>query len=374
MNTRYPSIAQAILVLMAARGAAQADIQVLQPADPFLDTAGEELRSRIFMTQNERGESLCLRPEFTIPVCRSHIESGTDEHRRYGYLGEVFRQRRRGGSEFFQTGIEDLGDPDVAAADARSIADALAVLRVALPNAALAVTCGDQSVFEAVLAALGLPAGWQKRLARAFGSHMMIDQALHDLAKPHGSGSRFAPPVSGLVAAGDESGLAAHVAGLMADAGLPEKTSRTPAEIARRLIEKTELAETRLSVDTMKALRSFLGIRVPLAEASAALRAFARGNGIEMGEALKRFSARAGAIIGQDPGASQITYDAAFGRPLEYYSGLVFEIHAGDGKLPLAGGGRYDKLLAMLGARKPIPGVGFSVWLDRVEQAAEANA
>ena len=34
----------------------------------------------------------------------------------------------------------------------------------------LTVTLGDQSIFEAVLAALGLPRGWRMRLARAFGS------------------------------------------------------------------------------------------------------------------------------------------------------------------------------------------------------------
>ena len=65
-------------------------------------------------------------------------------------------------------------------------------------------------------------------------------------------------------------------------------------------------------------------------------------------------------------GAS-IRYDAAFGRPLDYYTGLVFEISAGDGARPLAGGGRYDRLLTLLGAQTPIPGVGFSVWLDRIE-------
>ncbi len=62
-----------------------------------------------------------------------------------------------------------------------------------------------------------------------------------------------------------------------------------------------------------------------------------------------------------------ITYDAAFGRPLDYYTGLVFEISANDAARPLAGGGRYDRLLTLLGAKTPIPGVGFSVWLDRIE-------
>ena len=64
----------------------------------------------------------------------------------------------------------------------------------------------------------------------------------------------------------------------------------------------------------------------------------------------------------------KIRYDAAFGRPLDYYTGLVFEISEPGAARPLAGGGRYDRLLTLLGADKPIPGVGFSVWLDRIER------
>ncbi|TIU60780.1 MAG: ATP phosphoribosyltransferase regulatory subunit, partial [Mesorhizobium sp.] len=53
------------------------------------------------------------------------------------------------------------------------------------------------------------------------------------------------------------------------------------------------------------------------------------------------------------------------------YTGLVFEIAAEGGDRPLAGGGRYDRLLTLLGAKTPIPGVGFSVWLDRIEALRE---
>src|SRR5690606_40214552 len=73
LTSRYPSIAPDILALFAARGTNAVDVPVLQPADPFLDMAGEDLRRRIFLTESETGASLCLRPEFTIPVCLDHI-------------------------------------------------------------------------------------------------------------------------------------------------------------------------------------------------------------------------------------------------------------------------------------------------------------
>lgn len=369
MNARYPDIAPALLALMAERGAIRADIDILQPADPFLDTAGEELRSRIFMTQNERGDSLCLRPEFTIPVCRMHIAGGDGGHRRYCYLGEVFRQRRLGGNEFFQAGIEDIGDKDHAAADARSLEDALAVLDLALPGQRFRVVCGDQSIFEAVLAGLDLPSGWQNRLSRAFGSRNRLDQALARLAEPADP-----VPASGdlasLMDAGDVDALAARIESDMIDAGLPLKASRTPREIAVRLIEKTRLASTRLEPAALEALKHLLEIRVPLALAEDALARFSRQHGIDLTPALDHFCRRAAALASTGPSSDDFLFDAGFGRPLDYYSGLVFEIH-GLGPAALAGGGRYDRLLTMLGAPIPVPGVGFSIWLDRVEAEAQ---
>ncbi|MER8863934.1 ATP phosphoribosyltransferase regulatory subunit [Mesorhizobium sp. M0751] len=368
--TSRPAIASDIATLFAARNTHAVEVAVLQPADPFLDMAGEDLRRRIFLTESETGQTLCLRPEFTIPVCLDHIASQAGTPRRYSYLGEVFRQRREGDNEFFQAGIEDLGDRDTAAADARSLADAHALLSLVLPGRELAVTLGDQTIFEAVLAALGLPRGWRMRLARAFGSAPMLEAALADLANPPRN-SQLAGPVATLVLDGDLDSLSAHIAGGMEQAGLSATAGRSPSEIARRLIEKAELRSVRLSNEAFAALKSFLAIDVPLDSAAGALESFASDAGLSLGAALENFAARAAAIESLGLPMSEIRYDAAFGRPLDYYTGLVFEIAAQGGDRPLAGGGRYDRLLTLLGAKTPIPGVGFSVWLDRIEALRE---
>ncbi|MER8833347.1 ATP phosphoribosyltransferase regulatory subunit [Mesorhizobium sp. M0909] len=370
MTSRYPAIASDIATLFAARDTHAVEVAVLQPADPFLDMAGEDLRRRIFLTESETGQTLCLRPEFTIPVCLDHIASQAGTPRRYSYLGEVFRQRREGGNEFFQAGIEDLGDRDTAAADARSLADAHALLSLVLPGRELVVTLGDQTIFEAVLAALGLPRGWRMRLARAFGSAAMLEAALADLANPPRN-SQLAGAVAALVLDGDLDALSAHIAGGMEEAGLSATAGRSPSEIARRLVEKAELRSVRLSNEAFAALKGFLAIDVPLDSAAGALESFAADAGLSLGAALDNFAARAAAIESLGLPMSEIRYDAAFGRPLDYYTGLVFEIAAQGGDRPLAGGGRYDRLLTLLGAKTPIPGVGFSVWLDRIEALRE---
>lgn len=366
-----PAFAPDLIADLEALGTERVDTPVIQPAEPFLDMAGEDLRRRIFMTESETGKSLCLRPEFTIPVCLRHIETATGTPKRYAYLGEVFRQRREGSNEFYQAGIEDLGEQDVARADARAVCDALTVLANRLPGVRLSVVLGDQSVFEAVVAACGLPAGWQKRLVHAFGNQTQLQKLMDDLSDPAPAGV-FGPEVERLAILGkldDEATLVAHIDGTMEATGYSTNASRSPADIARRLREKMELANTRLDSRTLALLREFLALELSLAEAPKALAAFADKTGLSLGEALSRFESRVTALreAGVDP--ASITYRAAFGRPLDYYTGLVFEITpAGDASV-LAGGGRFDRLLTLLGAKERIPAVGFSLWLDRIARA-----
>ncbi|PZO77554.1 MAG: ATP phosphoribosyltransferase regulatory subunit [Mesorhizobium amorphae] len=354
---------------LAARDAHPVSVSVLQPADPFLDMAGEDLRRRIFLSESETGETLCLRPEWTIPVCLDHIESQAGTPRRYHYCGEVFRQRRDGPAEFLQAGIEDLGETDRPRADARSLADAHALLTHTLPGRELRITLGDQAVFAAVLDGLGLPPAWQKRLLRAFGDPKLLATALDDIANP-GKRGLLAEGVGEQIAQSDEETLANLLRGEMESAGFSPNAGRTPEEIAGRLLEKAELVSLRLPAAEMRALKVFLAITITLERAPDALAAFGRGAGISMDAALEDFAARADALRGHSLPLDAIRYDAAFGRPLDYYTGLVFEIASPGDPRPLIGGGRYDRLLTLLGADAPIPGVGFSAWIDRIESAA----
>ena len=63
---------------------------------------------------------------------------------------------------------------------------------------------------------------------------------------------------------------------------------------------------------------------------------------------------------------------SGFGRDLEYYSGMVFQIETGgDGTSPVAGGGRYDGLLTSLGAESQVPAVGAAIHTERLLAATE---
>ena len=96
---------------------------MLQPAEPFLDLSGEDIRKRMYLTTAPGGAEYCLRPDLTIPVARDYLASPLAEKPAgFCYLGPVFRHRADGPSEFLQLGIESFGREDRAAADAEMLA------------------------------------------------------------------------------------------------------------------------------------------------------------------------------------------------------------------------------------------------------------
>ena len=59
-----------------------------------------------------------------------------------------------------------------------------------------------------------------------------------------------------------------------------------------------------------------------------------------------------------------VNFISNFGRDIEYYTGIVFEVFAGQKEI--ARGGRYDDLLKSLGAKKNIPAVGAAINLKNI--------
>ena len=67
--------AQRLLSSYMRAGYTPIDPPVLQPAEPFLDLSGEDIRRRMFLTSDPHGRELCLRPDLTIPVSRAYLQS-----------------------------------------------------------------------------------------------------------------------------------------------------------------------------------------------------------------------------------------------------------------------------------------------------------
>src|SRR5437660_3520288 len=115
--------ADALVASYERAGYARVAPAMLQPAEPFLDLSGEDIRKRMYLTTDPQGRELCLRPDLTIPVSRDYLASpAAGKPRGFCYLGPVFRHRPEGVGEFLQAGIESFARPDRAAGDAEIVA------------------------------------------------------------------------------------------------------------------------------------------------------------------------------------------------------------------------------------------------------------
>jgi ATP phosphoribosyltransferase regulatory subunit len=339
---------------------------ILQPAEPFLDLSGEDIRRRMYLTEVS-GREFCLRPDLTIPVSRDYLASWfAGEAASLCYLGPVFRHQEAGPGELLQAGIESFGRRDTAAADAEILVlglEATAHYGLRSPE----IRMGDVGLFMALVEALDLAPAWKRRLLKDYNRAANLE---HDLDRLGLCGDPRPGDYQGLLAALAGSDLkAAHalVTDLLSIAGLTTVGGRSVNEIADRFLEQAALGVgARLPKDAKQVIERFLRIAGDPDAALAEIRALAQNAGIALDAALDLFESRTGFLAAHDLDVGRISFSTAFGRGVDYYTGFVFELHAGTAPLALVAGGRYDELLTRLGAPEPIPAVGFAVFIDRL--------
>jgi ATP phosphoribosyltransferase regulatory subunit len=367
--------ARALVASYERAGYARVAPAILQPAEPFLDLSGEDIRKRMYLTADPQGRELCLRPDLTIPVSRDYLASPiVGKPAGFCYLGSVFRHRHDGPSEFLQAGIESFGRSDVAAADAEMLAlglEATAHYGLDTPD----IRIGDIGLFAALIAALELAPAWKRRLIKDFNHKNSLAQDLDRLTI---SASRARPEYQGVLAAlAGSNPKAAHalVTDLLSIAGITAVGGRSVGEIADRFLEQAALgAQTALPQETRALIERFLAIAGDADEAAAQLRVFASDTKLKLDAALDLLESRTGFLAARGIDVGCIRFSTAFGRGLDYYTGFVFELQdvGGGENGPVVAGGRYDGLLSRLGSPMPIPAVGFAVWIERLMASGSA--
>jgi ATP phosphoribosyltransferase regulatory subunit len=339
-----------ILAVLGSTGAIRVEPAALQPADVLLDLYGEDIRARAFMTRDE-GAEMMLRPDFTVPIVRLHMDAGA-EPARYVYCGPVWRRQDFGSDrprEYLQAGFEvfDAGDP--AALDA----EVLALIMAALGDAPVDLVTGDFGLVLAAIDALDTSPARKTALRR----HVWRPARFHALLERFGERhAELQTARAELLAAEKGGGTAALVAGAGVAVGL-----RAAEEVIARATHVAEEAATppldRTEVDRIEAV---LAVEGSAPQALAELRRLARGLP-GLGRAVDRYAVRLEAIAARGIAPERLRFEASFGRTsLEYYDGFVF------GALPrrrpdlppIASGGRYDALTRALGQGRAIPAVG----------------
>ncbi len=373
VTTRSPgpdARAEALVASYDRAGYARVAPAMLQPAEPFLDLSGEDIRRRMYLTTTPDGDEFCLRPDLTIPVSREYLASPlAGKPAGYCYLGPVFRHSKDGPAEFVQAGVELFGRADKAAADAEMLSlglEATAHYGLNTPD----IQIGDVALFASLIAALELPPAWKRRLIKDFNRKTNLAQDLDRLVL---GGNNARPEYQGVLAAlagSDPKGAHALVTDLLSIAGINAVGGRSVGEIADRFLEQSALgASARLPRDIRGLIERFLAIQGNPDDAAAALRALASEAKMTsaLAPALDHFESRTGFLEARGVDVKRVRFSTAFSRGFDYYTGLVFELtdpkRSGD---PLVAGGRYDELLVRLGAAHATAAVGFAIWIERL--------
>jgi len=361
--------ADGLLQSFARAGYALARPPILQPAEPFLDLSGEDIRKSLYLTTDAGGEELCLRPDLTIPVARDYLASPrAGQPAGFCYLGPVFRYRGNAACEFNQAGVESFGRQDRAAADAEMLALAVEAA-AAFGVTDVDIRTGDVALFAALIEALDLSPVWKRRLVKDFNRKVSLAQDLERLTLETGTTRNEYEGVLAALAGSDRKAALALVTDLMSIAGTSSIGGRSVAEIADRFLEQSTLKGAALPREALRLIERFLGIAGEPDEAAGQLRALASDAKLDLDAAIDLFESRTGFMAARGIDTGAIRFSTAFGRGLDYYTGFEFELHRkGNGAEPLVGGGRYDGLLTRLGARQPIPAVGFSIWIEALAQ------
>ena len=321
--------ADALLTSFERAGYVRVTPAILQPAEPFLDLSGEDIRKRMYLTTD------AARPR-TVPAPRPHHSglarlSGLACRRRAAGASAISVRSSaiaaRAPAEFLQAGIESFGRPDKAAADAEMLAlglEATAHYGLGAPD----IRMGDVALFSALIAALDLAPAWKRRLIKDFNHKTSLVQDLDRLAI---SASHARPEYQGVLAAlagSDPKAAHALVTDLLSIAGITAVGGRSVDEIADRFLEQSALgAQTSLPRETRALIEKFLAIGGDPDEAAADLRAFAREANIALDATLDLFESRTGFLAARGVDVGRIRFSTAFGRGLDYYTGFVFELH-----------------------------------------------
>ena len=308
----------------SAHGFNRVQTPIFETLDLFTAKSGPGVISQLYAFKDKGERDLTLRPELTAPVMRMIADELRMETKplRLSYFGQCFRYEEfKTGRyrEFFQYGVELIGATGPLA-EAEVIALSMDMLEACgLEN--WYVRIGHVGVLKDILTGLGLSDQLQEGQSEPCTASAMryLDKADWD--------------------------------------GLSE------------LFSKNGVSQE--SLESLKQLAQLEGGKETLASA----RTILSDLGIENTEALDELESCVNYVELLSPVIPELQINLCVARGLDYYTGMVFEVHVPElgGEGQVLGGGSY-KLLHLFGLPDLDPSCGFGLGFDRIMLALEAQA
>lgn len=342
--------AERLVAQFCATGAEVVEADILQPAETLLDLYGEDIRARAYVTHDPMRGEMMLRPDFTVPLAQLHMENRA-KPARYTYMGEVFRKQEYQTYrpvEYLQVGYEVFDEEDRAKADA----EVFAGFSKLLDPLGLKAATGDIGIILAAVRSLSTTETRKAALLR----HIWRPRRFRALLDRYSGRSDTPEARLALIEAVKRDGAEAVL-----NAAGPEVGLRSRAEVIKRLEnleEDTDVAP--LSSTETDILEHLLSIRNSAPVALGLLLDIAVDLPA-LSPSIDAFEARLSALDANGVDVDQLEFETSYGRTtLEYYDGFVFGFYseAHPELSPVATGGRYDALTAVLGQGRGAPAVG----------------
>ena len=374
---RREAIRHTLQAILEQHGYQFIEPPVVEATELFLRKSGPERVAQIYALRY-RNRDIALRPEHTASVLRYYVEELQNEPLplRLAYVGPVFRYERpqAGRSrQFTELGCELLGAPspygdaEIVHLAVESVTELGLTPRLVVGHIGIVLEFLDrlplrQRVRDWLL--------WSMERLRK-GQPVDVDAALESL-----SGNER------LVALYHELGhelrdisperLERWVLGMLREVGVQlSGGSRTPEEIVAGVLAKLSRVQDREHIlQAFAFTRELAALEGPPAEVLPQLRMLLDRHALDP-TPIQQIEAVLQLLRAYGVEEDTVVLSPGMARGLHYYTGVLFEVYAAEQPhLQLCGGGRYDDLAQLLGARQPLPACGFSCGLERLTELA----
>ena len=340
-------LSEKIIKTFKSNGFILSEPDVLLDSEYIIQRSGENFRRSMLTFENEDGKVMCLRPDLTVASCIKFLDKKSKS--KIYYSGQAYRTTDKKGSGLIndQLGIEILGSKNQLQDDFKVIKTILNSAEKIKRNK-IQIKVGDISLFKRLINSLDMPERWKLRLIRHFWRPKYFNELLKRLEKNSDVDSITFDIDKKKFYEMKKMKLDKVIAG------------RSISEILVRFDKKIKDPRSfNQGRQIVKIIRSFLKINCKLSKLDKKLLEFTKKNNLK-----KNIFTNIESIQNLKKLKCEINFITNFGRDIEYYTGIVFEIFAG--KKEIARGGRYDDLLKSLGAKKNIPAVGAAINLNNI--------
>ena len=340
-------LSEQIIKTFKSNGFVLSEPDVLLDSEYIIQRSGENFKRSMLTFKNEYGKEMCLRPDLTVASCIKFLERKSKS--KIYYSGQAYRRTDKKGSDLVndQLGIEILGSKNQPQDDFKIIKTILNSAK-SIKSKNIQIKVGDIGLFKRLINSLDMPERWKLRLIRHFWRPKYFEELLKRLEKNSDIDSVTFDTDKKRFFEMKKMEQEKVIAG------------RSISEILRRFDKKIKDPRSfNEGKKIVKIIRSFLKINCQLSKLDNKLQDFAKKNNLKK-NTFKDFKS----IQNLKKLNQEVKFITNFGRDIEYYTGIVFEIFSGTKEI--ARGGRYDDLLKSLGAKKDIPAVGAAINLNNI--------